>query len=452
MGAGDFKGGGRRDREAADRHGGIDFINLIRGHIETDAALSKVIPIHGMKSAPHLDFAGDVREATRFPVFHAARIADVATARHAIATGKLDMVGMTRAHIADPHIVKKVMAGQENRIRPCVGVTYCLDRIYEGHEALCAHNAATGREATMPHDIAPAAKRIRALVVGGGPGGLEAARVLAERGHAVTLFEAQPKLGGQVRLLAQSPRRKELIGMIDWREAELERLGVAVRLNAWADESDVLALEPDLVVIATGGLPQTPDGLKGAELAVSSWDILSGDAAIGKDVLVFDDHGGHAGMQAAEKIAESGAKLEVVSPERFFAPEMGGLNHVPYAQAFNRHGVRVTINTRLFSVRREGNRLAAVLGSDYGARTEERIVDQVVIEHGTEPLDNLYQALKPQSVNLGEVDYGALKTGTPQSLVRNPEGRFRLWRIGDVVASRNIHAAVYDALRLCKDV
>ncbi len=268
----------------------------------------------------------------------------------------------------------------------------------------------------------------------------------------MTLFEAQPKLGGQVRLLAQSPRRKELIGMIDWREAELERLGVAVRLNAWADESDVLALEPDLVVIATGGLPQTPDGLKGAELAVSSWDILSGDAAIGKDVLVFDDHGGHAGMQAAEKIAESGAKLEVVSPERFFAPEMGGLNHVPYAQAFNRHGVRVTINTRLFSVRREGNRLAAVLGSDYGARTEERIVDQVVIEHGTEPLDNLYQALKPQSVNLGEVDYGALKTGTPQSLVRNPEGRFRLWRIGDAVASRNIHAAVYDALRLCKDV
>ncbi len=151
--------------------GGIDFLNLIKGHIETDAALSKVIPIHGMKSAPHLDFAGDVREATRFPVFHAARIADVATARHAIATGKLDMVGMTRAHIADPHIVKKVMAGQENRIRPCVGVTYCLDRIYEGHEALCAHNAATGREATMPHDIAPAAKRIRALVVGGGRAG-----------------------------------------------------------------------------------------------------------------------------------------------------------------------------------------------------------------------------------------------------------------------------------------
>ena len=105
----------------------------------------------GMKSAPHLDFAGEVRAATKFPVFHAARINDVATARHAIAEGKLDMVGMTRAHIADPHIVKKIMEGRESEIRPCVGATYCLDRIYEGYGTLCIHNPATGREATMPH-------------------------------------------------------------------------------------------------------------------------------------------------------------------------------------------------------------------------------------------------------------------------------------------------------------
>ncbi len=133
--------------------GNIDFLNIIRGHIDNDVALNKVIPIQGMASAPHLDFAGEVRAATKFPVFHAARIADIATARHAIAEGKLDMVGMTRAHIADPHIVNKVMAGQEARIRPCVGATYCLDRIYEGGEALCIHNAATGREAEMPHEI-----------------------------------------------------------------------------------------------------------------------------------------------------------------------------------------------------------------------------------------------------------------------------------------------------------
>ncbi|RYE82286.1 MAG: N-methylproline demethylase, partial [Hyphomicrobiales bacterium] len=108
--------------------GKIDFINVIRGHLDHDKDLTDVIPIQGMPASPHLDFAGEVRAATKYPVFHAARIADVATARHAIAEGKLDMVGMTRAHIADPHIVRKIMTGREHEIRPCVGATYCLDR------------------------------------------------------------------------------------------------------------------------------------------------------------------------------------------------------------------------------------------------------------------------------------------------------------------------------------
>jgi NADPH-dependent 2,4-dienoyl-CoA reductase/sulfur reductase-like enzyme len=184
---------------------------------------------------------------------------------------------------------------------------------------------------------------------------------------------------------------------------------------------------------------------------VSSWDILSGDAKIAEDVLLYDDNGGHPGMQAAEMIADAGASLEVVSPERFFAPEMGGLNHVSYAQAFHRAGVRVTINSRLLAVRREGNKLAAMIGSDYGSGRVARFVDQVVVEHGTLPLDELYFALKERSINRGEVDYQALIGGRPQEVVRNPDGRFRLFRIGDAVSSRNIHAAIYDALRLAKD-
>ena len=429
--------------------GKVDFLNIIRGHIESDAALSRVIPIHGMASSPHLDFAGEVRAATDIPVFHAARIPDIATARHAIAEGKLDMVGMTRAHIADPHIVRKVMEGREDEIRPCVGATYCLDRIYEGGEALCIHNAATGREATVPHVIekAPDAGK-RVVVVGAGPAGLEAARVAAERGHEVTILEASSKAGGQIGLAAQNPRRKELIGIVDWRLSELDRLGVGIRYGVWAGKDDVLALKPDAVVVAAGGLPQNPALSEGDDLVTSSWDIISGAIKPAGNVLVYDDSGAHQGMTAAEIVANADSAVELVSPERFFAPDMGGLNHVPYMKLFHEKNVRITINTRLRSVKREGNRLVAVLCSDYAdGWRDERRVDQIVVEHGTAPLDDLYFELKPLSKNHGAVDYDGLADGGETYRQTNSEGLFTLFRIGDAIAARNIHAAIYDGVR-----
>jgi NADPH-dependent 2,4-dienoyl-CoA reductase/sulfur reductase-like enzyme len=230
--------------------------------------------------------------------------------------------------------------------------------------------------------------------------------------------------------------------------AQLHRLGAEIRFNTLAEVSDVVAEEPDVIIIATGGLPNSAVIEDGVDLVTSSWDILTGDAKPAAESLLFDDNGAHPGLQAAEALAEAGTKLEVVTPERFFAPDIGGLNHVPYAECFHVHGVRITINTRLLAVRRHGNRLAAVLGGDYGTRTDTRIVDQVVVEHGTLPLDNLYFALKEGARNRGEVDYGALIANRPQQVARNPEGAYQLFRIGDAVSSRNIHAAIYDALRL----
>ncbi len=430
----------------------IDFVNVIRGSVETDVLLSDVIPIHGMAAAPHLEFVGRVREATELPVLHASKIDDVASARFAIESGKLDMVGMTRAHMADPHIVNKIAEGREAQIRPCVGATYCLDRIYEAGEALCLHNAATSREAEIPHHVPRAPKAKKVVIVGAGPAGLEAARVAGERGHDVTVFEALPVAGGQVQLAARNPRRVDLLGIVDWRLSELDRLGVTIEYNTIVDGDDVLDRAADVVIVATGGSAQLPSIDDPESRMVTGWEVLGGDVKPEGDVLFFDDYGNHSALSAAELIARSGANLEIVTPERMLGIDIGGMNHVPYARAFNETDTRITLNQHVRSVLPEAGRLCVELGSDHSDHRAVRHVDWVVADHGTIPNSELYFELKPSSTNLGAVDYGALIGGEPQRVVRNPEGSFSLFRLGDAVSSRNIHAAIYDAVRLMKDI
>ncbi|QAX28167.1 NADH:flavin oxidoreductase [Leisingera sp. NJS204] len=434
--------------------GMVDFLNVIRGRIHTDPAMTDVIPVQGMKSAPHLDFAGEVKKATGMPTFHAARIPDVATARHAVAAGLLDMVGMTRAHMADPHVVKKIMEGREDEIRPCVGATYCLDRIYQAGDALCIHNAATGRELTMPHEIAPAKASKKIVIVGAGPAGLEAARVAAERGHHVTVFEAAAEPGGQIRLTAQNPRRAEMIGIIDWRMAQCAARDVEFRFSTWAEAADVTALNPDVVIVATGGLPNTElfETRGEASHVVSAWDIISGDVKPAANVLIYDESGDHPGLMAAEIAANAGARVEVMTPDRTFAPDIMAMNLVPYMRALQDKDVTFTVTRRLLEVARTGNKLTASIGTDYSGDVYEAGYDQVVLNYGTLPLDDLYFDLKEQSSNRGEIEQGALIAGRPQKIVSNPQGQFQLFRIGDAVSARNTHAAVYDALRLMKDI
>ncbi|MEQ6902086.1 NADH:flavin oxidoreductase [Nocardioides sp. YIM 152588] len=434
---------------------GVDFLSVIKGGLDSDARLAATIPSMGTPSAPFLDFAGQVRRALGVPVMHAARIGDVATARHAIREGLLDLVGMTRPQLADPHLVAKVARGEEDRVRPCVGASYCLDAIYESGDAKCLHNPATGREQTMPHVIAPTVgRRRRAVVVGAGVAGLEAARVLGERGHEVVLMEAADRPGGQVLLAASTVRRRDLVGIVDWRVAEAKHSGVDLRFGVWADAATVAAEEPDLVVVATGGMPDTSVVPVGSDLVIDTWDVLGGGGPRqGERVLVYDDHGGEPALDAAEHLARLGAEVELATPERSVGISVGSMNSPAYLRAFAEHDVRLTVARRLVAVRRAGpdqpGRLVAVLASDYADAPIERVVDHVVVEHGTVPNDELYHDLVPGSSNLGEVDHDALLAVRPQQVVTNPDGRYQLFRIGDAVASRNVHAAVYDALRLC---
>ena len=431
---------------------GVDVISALGGSIDSDARLTRMIPVMGMASAPHLEMIGEVKQKLNVPVMHAGKIADVATARYAIEAGLLDLVGMTRAMIADPHLPNKIANKKEDQIRPCVGASMCIDGIYTAGAAFCIHNPATGRELELPQEITRAAVVKKVAVIGGGPAGLEAARVLGERGHEVTLFEASDRLGGQINIAVRSPRRRDLQGIIDWRVQELKRLGVSVVLNHYVESGDFETTIYDVVIVAAGGMPQPMD-IDGAQFALDSWDVLTGSKRASGNVVVFDDHGGNQALDLAENLATSGASVELVTPERNVSPEVGGMVASRYFTDLTKLGVTFSVLRHLNKIEKNGDGTFTVwLGMEDETWTEQRVVNAVIVERGTAANDELYHELVPSSSNGGEVQLDDLLNGRAQHQVRNPKGTFQIFRIGDAISSRNIHTAMLDAVRICRAI
>ena len=432
------------------RTGMVDFINVMHGNTTDYRSLAVLTPNMSFPEAPFLYLASAVKAEIGLPVFHAGRINDLATAARAVEEGHVDLVAMTRAHMADPYIVAKLKAGRPDDVRQCVGANYCIDRLYIAGEVQCIQSPATGRERTIPHVIERGRGDRRVVVAGAGPAGLEAARVSALRGNPVVLFEAGAETGGQVNIAARASWRESLSGITRWLDDQVRKAGAELRLGVEATAEAVMAEAPDIVIVATGGTPNKGT-IEGAARTISTWDILSGAVEPAESVLLFDDNGDHQGLSCAEFMANRGSRVEIVSPHRYAGVEVGMTNWPIHLRELYKRGAVLTPDLRLQQVYAEGNHLVAVLRNEYTLEEEERTVDQVVCELGTLPRDALYFALKPHSRNLGELDLEALVAGRPQALVNNPDGTFQLFRVGDAVASRNIHAAIYDSLRLAKE-
>ena len=324
-------------------------------------------PGSGRRWGPRSSSPGRFRERVNLPIFHAARIADVATARYAIAEGLVDMVGMMRAHMADPHIVRKLEAGEADRIRPCVGASYCINRLYLGLEALCIHNPATGREETIPQLDRP----VRRAGATGRRRGRRAGRAWRRRvsppnaGTTSSLFEAASGAGrpGPARGAGDAAAQPISSGSSTGSASECRhaRGGPAVRVpSRTADE--VLALAPDVVIVATGGSPRMPD-------------LAEGDGP-GRQHVGHHRRGGHpvtrrrsscstttarrTALSCAERMVAAGSTVEIVTPDRHVGHEVTGTAYPRYLAAFYEHGVRLTPDHRM--TRRAAGRGPAARG------------------------------------------------------------------------------------------
>ncbi|MGA7811921.1 FAD-dependent oxidoreductase [Caballeronia sp.] len=437
--------------------GMIDYIGVIGSGADTHNTLANCMPPMALPPEPFVHLAAGIKSVVKLPIMHAQSIRDAGQAERLLESGMIDLVGMTRAQIADPHMVIKIRDGREDEIKQCVGANYCIDRQYLGLDVLCVQNAATSREATMPHVIEKSkGPKRKVVVVGAGPAGLEAARVARSRGHDVVLFEKNDYVGGQIMLAAKAPQREQMAGIVRWFDMETKRLGVNRRLGVSADEKMIMAEKPDIVVLATGGssfTQQVPEWGVEEGLAVSSWDILSGKVEPGKNVLVYDGVSMHAGAGVADFIASRGANVEIVTPDVKVSDDVGGTTFPIFYRRLYAQGVISTPNYWLDKVYEENGKKIAVIRNEYTEEQEERAVDQVVIENGITPNDELYWKLKPESLNRGQIDVHKLFASEPQPSLSDElgNGRFLLFRVGDCISMHNIHGAIYDALRLVKD-
>ncbi|MDH5354607.1 MAG: N-methylproline demethylase, partial [Gammaproteobacteria bacterium] len=247
-------------------------------------------------------------------------------------------------------------------------------------------------------------------------------------------------------LAAKGQLRHQIWGVVYWLQSQLNRQQVDVRYHCYAEVDEVLAEQPELVIIATGGMPE-PLAIDGGKYALSSWDVLAGEKCKGQ-VLLFDDHGDHQGAVAAEVLATNGAEVFYLTPDRTSLMELGPTNSAVVLRNLYRQGVQFEVNQDLIAIEKQHGKKLARLRHTLTGELSERIVDHIVVERGVSPLVDVYEALKPVSRNAGAVDINALISGQLCFPEVNAEGQFDLVRIGDAVSSRNLHAAIYDALRI----
>jgi 2,4-dienoyl-CoA reductase-like NADH-dependent reductase (Old Yellow Enzyme family)/thioredoxin reductase len=377
---------------------GVDVISVSSGIYESPPWYSRIFPTAGMPMGCNVPLAQEIKKVVKIPVIVAGKLGDPVLAEKVLREGKADLIAMGRALLADPELPRKAYEGRFEDIRPCIYCNEaCIGNISRMWRISCVVNPALGRE--REYAIEPAKRKKRVLVVGGGPAGMEAARVASLRGHKVTLYDKAKTLGGQL-IAASAPQFKEPIGdLAEYLENQVEKLGVKVKLGTEVTPALIKRLKPDVVILATGAIPIAPKipGTQANKVATAI-DILLGRKRAGKKVVIIG--GGEVGSELAWFLAEKGKKVTIVEMLGGVAMDMNMFSRFYLLDKLAELGIEMLINTTAQQVTDKG-----VVAVDMEGNKQVIEADTVILATGFRSNNGLERKLKgtiPEVYTIGD--------------------------------------------------